>query len=518
MSDDNAWMTRQCSQVVDRSSDPVRDAWVRTLAPEVSGRDETVRDLVYQPGRRGDLRDQVIELLAGAEDVAVLSSFLIASPEVEAAITSAAARDVRVYLLTASEQRLNQEPKSWSETDHERAEEHRALLDRLAGKVLVRTAAGFHAKVVLVDPRTKPRGLILTANLVHVDLEANVEVGVRLDPTETQGIFGVLRWAFWEMAEHELSEPGRLHAIKPAGVVSWRVPSAPIAVKTADHDTIASSICEAVRSAERVVISNFGWAVDHPVVQALVEAVHNGTSVTVLARASSRAKRSIPALLVLARAGARVLGYRRLHAKVVRVEFGPALVHTANFIETRNSSLEVGVWLDGARADAVSAVVDGWVEDAPWELVTEAELRHVGDRVVEVADGQWHERVVVDEVEVSLPDVESASALDLVASPRLPNASAPDGVVPRTVRFSWTVKAPHLKSGSREVFVEDIDGGKGHTPFDPKVFDERGKRRVVAVTSQAELRKARSLLKKVNADAVVVRAPPPTPMTQRKRK
>lgn len=502
---DSGWKKVKRQRTVDRSSDRVHDAWVRTDAPDKRARRESVEDQAFQPGRESTLLDHLINMIEEADGVVVISSFIIASPEIEQAILEGASRGLRVYLMTASEQRLDRDPKTWSETDRERADEHRLLLDRLAGHVLVRTAAGFHAKVVVTDPLTRPRGLLLTANLVYVDLEANLEVAVPLDDDEVVETFRVLRWAFWEMAEHEVTEPGRLQAVAAGDVVPWRSPSAPVVVANEHDDSISSSIVDEIRNSDDIVISNFGWTVGHPVVTALLEAVRTGVTVTVLARTSDRAKRASNALLELVRAGARVLGHRRLHAKVVLLEDGRVLVHSSNFVEYRHPGLELGVWLDGARAESVRTIVDEWVENAPWELVTDSALRAVGDRVIEIGDGQWKERNVVNCLDVRLPEIDAESALALVGSPQIPTSLPTGAELARSVRYVWNVKPPRLESGSREVHVEDVDGGEGRTSFQPKVFDERGGRRVVAVMVESELPAAKRLMKRVNAEAVVVR-------------
>jgi len=119
-----------------------------------------------------------------------------------------------VYVMVASEARLGREP-SQGEFDQKTHAHHKAMLKTLGKSVLFRTAAHFHAKVVLIDPYTRPAGVLLTANLTEGALTRNEELAVRLSPTQVEGIAGYLRWAMWQTAEHELLNGKDFKAAKP---------------------------------------------------------------------------------------------------------------------------------------------------------------------------------------------------------------------------------------------------------------------------------------------------------------
>lgn len=108
---DSSWLHRELAELVEHSDHVIRDAWIHTSATPPK-RDEVVGAVAFQPGKRGLLRDRLVEMIGSAESFIVIASFLIASPPIEAAILDASDRGVRVYILTASEQRLANEPKS----------------------------------------------------------------------------------------------------------------------------------------------------------------------------------------------------------------------------------------------------------------------------------------------------------------------------------------------------------------------------------------------------------------------
>ncbi|MGZ3461706.1 MAG: hypothetical protein ACXU86_24710, partial [Archangium sp.] len=205
------------------------------------------------------------------------------------------------------------EPREDSEFDRKTYEAHKALLNRLAGHVLFRTAKSFHAKVVLVDPPTG-EGYLLTANLTSEALERNEEVAVRLGAEECAQVREWLAHAFWEGAEHEMATPGALEAVRASG---WapRPESRGNVLATAPGHT---GLCEAFRSLVdgargQLVVTSFGWSKEHPVVQRII-----------------------------------LLGFQWLHAKVVWSDAGEALVTSANLEpHGMDDGFELGVRLTG---------------------------------------------------------------------------------------------------------------------------------------------------------------------------
>lgn len=366
-----------------------RGWWVRSAkvvtpsAPDPGGR-------LHVAHRDGRLCDAVRGLVDRAEQVVVLGSFLLAYRELLESIRAAARRGVRVYILTASEKHLDRDPDGEVEAD--RITEHRELLDALAEVALLRSAPGFHAKVILIDPHTRPRGLLLTANLVHSDLTINDEAAVELTRDEVTDCFATLRYAFWELAEHELREPGLLQAVSPAGVAAPPVLGGKLLLTTAASDGISERLVERIGRVSQVVLSNFTFHADHPVVAALCAAAEVGKEVTVLVRPSERTARSLPAHLALLRSGAVVRGTDRMHAKLVSFGGTRAILHSSNLASYPDTSVfELGVEVHGARARAVDDVLRTWAAFAPWTLCDELQGERTAVRIVHVGDGRWDE-------------------------------------------------------------------------------------------------------------------------------
>ena len=324
---ETAW-TKRRFRVVDQRDHPLPPTWAprstRREAQSESGRS------VHASGRNRELASRIVSILARAREKVVLSSFLLADRDIEDAVLAAAKRKVRVYVLLASEARLDIEDND-GEFEKAMRDQHREMLDRLGGHALFRSAPHFHAKFVLADPGGGDgTGLLLTANLTREALERNEELGVELTPEEVEEAFALARWAFWEYAEHELIDPAdRFRSVKPLGSVEHPGPSSPHVPATTSKSR--ELLAEATRIVEiasgELVVASFGWDKDHEIVQFLCVRAREGLDVTALARVRES---QMPALLALAESGVRVLGFKWLHAKALCADGDKALVMSAN--------------------------------------------------------------------------------------------------------------------------------------------------------------------------------------------
>ena len=448
-------------------------------------------------------------MLDGAREKVVLSSFLLADREVEDAIRAAAERKVRVYVLLASEARLDVEDND-GEFEKDMRDRHLEMLDRLGGHALFRSAPHFHAKFVLADPGAGTGvGLLLTANLTREALERNEELGVELTSGEVEETFALARWAFWEYAEHELIDPtDRFGAVKPLGSVEHPGPSSRILATTSESRELRD---EAIRLTEtatgKLSVASFGWDRDHEIVEFLCVRAAEGLDVTALARIRPS---QMPALLALAQSGARVLGFKWLHAKALAADGDKALVMSANLqSDGLDRGFELGVRLDGDRAGEVRSRLDEWSQAARWELLTSPALGDVLGEARVWRGNRLDDMTVEAERRIDLGSVtaESADRLD-DAEPSLPPVVPPVDELPEPAHeivYEWRARPPVLAANARPVLQpSDRTNGKP-AAYDPPVFDEPGGRRVVAVDSERQMPEARRVAASVEAAAIVVR-------------
>lgn len=495
MTNNNSPWKKQSTEVIDQRHERLPSAWLATNKASVP-RSERGHE-VHESGRERVAANAVIALLQQAREKVVMSSFLLADKGIEDALLATAMRGVRVYALLASEARLGKE-ESEGEFDKKVLELHKAMLTRLGGYVLLRSAPHFHAKVVLVDPESRPAGILLTANLTSEALERNEELAIVLSKEEVAEATSFAKWAMWESAEHELLDPkDRFKAVKPLGKVAHPGPSSALVATTSKTTSARDEALRLINGARStIVVSSFGWDTDHDVVRRLAARAREGVNVTILARVRPA---SMPALLVLAEAGAKVLGFKWLHAKAIWTDADQALVMSANLqADGLDHGFELGVRLTGARASEVAARLARWADGAEWSLAATPTLGDASGKIMLWQRGQLVERDIRPAEEVDLGTVTARSAHELTAPrPSLPNA----GQLPRMaheLRCTWTVAAPLLATKAKEV------RRPGDGSYTPPVFREAADRLVVAVRSHDELEPARALMSEVSAAAIVL--------------
>lgn len=488
-------------EIIDQRQRELPPTWAARRAT-AAARGERGR-AVFESGRSREMANAVVSLLAKAREKVVMSSFLLADKGVEDAIQQAAARSVRVYVLLASEARLGRE-EGEGEFDKRVLEQHKAMLTRLGGHALFRSAPHFHAKVVVIDPETRPAGILLTANLTAEALERNEEIAVTLTAAEAVEVTGYLKWAMWESAEHELIDPkDRFKATRPLGKVAHPDAGAAIVATTAATNTVRAEALRLIDGARsRIVVSSFGWDEDHQVVRRLCARAREGLDVTVLARVRPS---SMQALLALAEAGVTVLGFRWLHAKAIWTDSGQALVMSANLQrDGLDHGFELGVRLSDGRAQEVLERLEGWRGAAAWRLDPKPRLGALSGAVMLWQRGQLVEAEIKASIDVDLGAVMAASAASLEA-PR--PALSENGELPRLaheLRCTWQVVAPTLASKAKERRRPAEGKDQPTTAYEPPVFREPSGRLVVAVRSPDELERARAVMAEVEAATIVL--------------
>lgn len=477
-------------KTVDLTSKPLGAGWLRRHPTRAESR-EFVADGVWRTGPQGVFRQVLANALDSAGEVALLSSFLLADERLAEAMLRAAKRGVRVYVLTASEQRIGKLVRDDELFEERMSDEHKKLLESLGGKVLLRSAEHIHAKFLVVDPHspTRARAWLSTANF-NKALQDSIDLGVQLDDSGTRALAACFHWAFWCEAERELRGERRLIEIRP------NHPAAPL--RPAD-DAVLVTLRDGTRLRDRVVAlinearheiiaASYGLAADHIAVRALVDASKRGVRVTFL----TRPRRAVAAgVAALASAGVSVVAHDKLHAKALVVD-GQVLVMSANLeAHGLDRDFEVGAVVSGSVARGVEETLREWATTFPWVYRADATRGdHVGDFCpVEsrLRDGVL--RVTTSHFQ-NLPAVVApdALALDDAPTPEFSASTAP-GELPQRITFAWDIVAPNLPRGATERLreVERGDLGQGEKPnqtparipYVPPVFDHGGRVYVV---------------------------------------
>ena len=406
---------------------------------------------VWESGPSGELRAHCIRVMDSARDVICLSSFLLADEEIRAGIASAFARGVRVYLLTATEQRLLSTISQDDEFSERARDQHMQMLDELALRTLLRSGEDLHAKYLIVDPRGgSPKGVVLTCNLTSEGFTRNPELAVDVSGEEASDLFRLFLWGFWKQSKRELLDRQKITgnaAYVPHGVSPPQLLPCTVEGSTKLRDEMLRLIHG---SEKELWVSAYKFTRAHPTTASLEEAARRGVRVRLLASLRP-ARGHMDALVSLARAGVEVRGLRYLHGKVILsdIPHGPqALVMSANFDpEGLDQGYEAGVSLSGKRLDALRRTVTEW-----WGRATHALL--VDKNLGELPDGEarfyregtdFEDATVATRFERDLGSI-TAPDLDKMATVRPARFPLPERSGTRTyykeLQYTWTVLPP----------------------------------------------------------------------------
>ncbi|KHO64386.1 hypothetical protein PT85_13785 [Pseudomonas flexibilis] len=393
-------------------------------------------------------------------------------------------------------------------------EQHKTLLARLAGKVLLRSAEHIHAKFLVIDAHRQnaARAWLSTANF-NKALQDSIELGVQLEQDGAQALAECFHWAFWCEAQRELRSANRLVEIKAPPAMPRRPVHGQVVATLQGSNELREAVIAMIHGAQReVLVSSYGLNADHAVLGELVRAAERGVRVCVLTRprpaVAAGAKK-------LAGAGIQVLAHDKLHAKALVVD-GEAMVMTANFDAIGlDIGFEVGAKLPALSAAAVEQTLREWIDTFPWIYRADAcRGEHLGDFCPANKGLRDGVMCVVEHRDKVLPDVEASDALSLdsAPAPQTPIADTAGELVQR-LTLHWKVKAPRLPAGATEykrlVEHDRVRDGKQvkermQVPFDPPAYQHKGLKYVVIRRSE-ELEQARSTAAQLGARLVLER-------------
>jgi len=521
---------QQFDQTISLGDTKLPPTWVKQ--PASTNSIAPIIDSICISGKERTLATNIINLLEQTSDMAVLCSFLLADAHISNAILKAAKRGVRVYLMMASEAKLGQEPRE-EEFDQTVLKEHKALLKQLGGKVHIRSAEYFHAKMILTDPFSDDaKGFMMTANMTKEAIERNEELGIVLNRNEIVEMRQYVHWAIWEAAQHEMLDNKTFSSVKPLKQFALPDSNHHVFATTPTNSTKHSALSTALKTKvlaviqgakQQLIVASFGWQEDHEVVQAIIAKAKAGVHVTILAR-FKRAKIT-PCLEKLAQAGAIVYGYRWLHAKAVWTDNHEAIIMSAN-IEKHglDTGFELGVYLQDSRVAALHQYLTHWMTQTNWQLKSNTRLAdHLGE-VMMWRNNNLETLAIGKSLQQPIEDINAKSLDKMAQKANLPKPSWQETPY-HQIQFGWTVKAPLLANNSKEQLKtvkpkseqktkqKSKQQSESNKPIEkpqqiayvPPVYKEPNGRKVIAIEHPNQLTKAIELSKQLSIATIVAK-------------
>ena len=496
------------NESVDQRQQKLPPTWIPNPSEELYHYDYE-SEFVLSSGPERHIAENLIELVNQANSMVALCSFFLADSELQYALEQAINRGVRVYILMSAETRLDNDAED--EFSQICLNSQKKMLSKLGGKVFVRSAPHFHAKFLIIDPYSESRkGILSTANFTKEAFERNEELAIILNKDECSELVKYFRYMLWEESEHELLDSNNFKPIKPLNELEFPQRMSDKIMLTSAKECSLLKTCKKLISEanEEITISSFGWDEKHEIVELLCKQAQAGIKVTVLAR---QRLSSMPALVKLAQAGAKVYGFKWLHAKVLITDKSKAIVMSANIQKHGlDQGFEAGVFVTDSRVQDLEAVIENWLRKDNYSLLPSPSLGDLSGNVT-VWENKNFKEITINEskgqVLSELP-AESAENLEIDHPDFKTNVDWRKSPC-HTIEYSWTVKAPIKPEAAQEIFKnsKEIKKDKNLTAisFEPRIF-QVNKKKVVVINSEEELPDAIRLKQSQKCSAVYYEA------------
>jgi cardiolipin synthase len=408
----------------------------------------------------GSLKSKVLEIIRESEEILAICSFLMSDDDLLDAILKASDRGVRVYILTASKDRISKDTSEEESWQKQMQIEHEKMLNSLCSKTLLRDAQ-VHAKFIVADPNgEQKRGVLSTANFT-TEAFLHPEMGVVLNDSQIGELFSIFCSAWWGLGERELLEPNRLsdaRDIIPS--VSNEITNVTKNLKefVVTYPNRATSLRKEIKrlfqeSTEGIFIAVYGISDDDSTIKNLASSVGK-KDVRLLVRPRPK---TIPTIGDMKSKGAEVRGLDFLHAKVIctKTEGGvEALLMTANLEKiSLQDGFEVGIKLRGKIAKDILKVLYHWWNNANWEYESSKKQGdHLG-AYLKLSDREFEKHEVVEIKSVSLGEqpIDDLSSLESF-KPKFPDVHDAHQAV-----FSWSTQPKQLPKKCKPHKIEGLD-------------------------------------------------------------
>ena len=317
---------------------------------------------VVESGEQKKMLSKIINAINNAKDFVCLQSFLIQDSALIDSLLKAVERNVKVFVLSSAEARLKDRIEE--ETDFIKANYIKLLNTKFKNHFVHRTAENFHAKYILIDPKTNAKGLICTNNFTENGFSKNPELAVELSKEQSEELFKVFVYHFWEHSTDEQTATNEFDKVKPANKFS--LPNLQQILLTSPNiqcNSLNNTLIKTVRNAKKSIsFSTFQLDKNTELVRAILDKAKHGIKVTLFCRPIE--KQFNEQLKDLLDVGVQVFFHSLIHAKSILSDEKEGFIFTANLTENGlNKSLEVGVKLNEQQTTALIKIHSNWKND-----------------------------------------------------------------------------------------------------------------------------------------------------------
>lgn len=348
---------------------PTNKEWISTENDDLS---------IIESGKNGVLFNKIIVGIHNAQVMICLQSFLIQDTKIiDALLKARQERGVKIFIMGCAEAKLKENP--YGEEDSFITKEYKTMLEeKFKNNFVHRQAGNLHAKFILIDPKTNPKGYLFTGNFNLKPFYENPELAIELSIAKTKELFQVFVHHFWNHTTDEQTESSHFDKVKP--ILKFETVDLKQVLLTSPNKGLCNlkeTLLEVVSKAEEEIqFSTFGLDINHELSQGILEKLKKGIKVTVFCR--PRLKAINNHIEILAKHGAKVFCHPLIHVKSIVVDNKKAYIFSANFEEHgMDTGFEVGLKLTMKQKNDLLKIYDTWKNTFPYEYFYERKLAEI---------------------------------------------------------------------------------------------------------------------------------------------
>jgi phosphatidylserine/phosphatidylglycerophosphate/cardiolipin synthase-like enzyme len=368
------------------------------IIPNGSGWKSTEKEglSVIESGKQKILLSKIIHAIDSAKEFICLQSFLIQDTElITSLLKSVEGRNVKVFVLSSAEARLKDRIEE--ETDFIKANYIQLLDTKFKNHFVHRMAENFHAKYILIDPKTNPRGFVCTNNFTENGFAKNPELAVELNKEQCEELFQVFVYHFWEHSTDEQTATDGFEKVKPANKFSLPMLkqillTSPNTKNNSLNETLKKSIKNTQKS---ISFSTFQLDKNTDLVKTILDRAKQGIEVTLFCRPIERQFNE--QLKELLEVGVQVFFHSSIHAKSLLIDEKDGFIFTANFTENGlDKGLEVGVKLNKQQTADLVKIHHNWKANFQSKAIQNAKVKDLKE--IEIfKEGKLTKKMLLDE-------------------------------------------------------------------------------------------------------------------------
>lgn len=390
------------------------------ILPNGSGWKSTEKEklAVVESGEEKVLFSKILRMIEKAEQMICLQSFLIQDSEIiDALISAAKNRNVKIYILSSAEARLKETIEE--DEDFIRPKYILLLENKFRNNFVHRVAENFHAKYILIDPQTKPKGFLCTSNFTDNGFFKSPELAVELSGSQAAELFKIFVYHFWEFSTDEQTNTKEFEKVQPA---QWfKLSKTTEILLTSPNQDLCSlngALLKAVRGAlKSISISTYIFDKNTELVQALVAKAKSNVQVTVFCRSLEWLYNE--GIKELVAAGVKIIMHPLMHGKSLVVDDRTGYIFTSNLIEKGLiKGFEVGLQLNDIQVQDLISIQGSWANSFPYKVVASAKIKDLTS-VFEFNNGKLEQRKMNEEHKEIQKKVQTVSDLKSLFTQKL---------------------------------------------------------------------------------------------------